>query len=102
MTLNPGIHTALPAGRHGSRDTLRNSWRDSWRGLVVRFRSLDILAATTAASLPWSTTMPAILIVLWLVILIPTIDWDAFADNLARPACALPVAFVALATLGVL
>jgi O-antigen ligase len=102
MTLNPDTHTALSAGWHGWRNTWRDSWRDSWRALVVRFRSLDILAAVTAASLPWSTSVPAILIVLWLVILIPTIDWDIFVGDLAHPACALPLAFVALAIVGVL
>src|SRR5438132_387462 len=78
---------AAPAARHG--------WRDAWRGLVVRCRTLDILAAMTAASLPWSTTAPAILIVLWLVVLVPTIEWDAFACDVSHPACALRLALTA-------
>ena len=80
----------------------QHGWRNAWRGLVIRFRTLDILAAMTAASLPWSTSAPAILIVLWLVVLVPTIDWDAFACDLSHAACALPLAFLALALAGVL
>ncbi|MET3838232.1 O-antigen ligase family protein [Bradyrhizobium sp. OAE829] len=84
---------AGPAGQAG--------WRGTLRRLAVDVRNADILAALTAAALPWSTSATAILIVLWLVVLVPTIDRDAFVRHLAHPACALPYAFVALAILGV-
>ena len=74
---------AGPAGQAG--------WRGTLRRLAVDVRNADILAAMTAAALPWSTSATAILIVLWLVVLVPTIDWDAFVHHLAHPACALPL-----------
>ncbi|MBR1269749.1 O-antigen ligase family protein [Bradyrhizobium sp. AUGA SZCCT0222] len=85
---------AGPAGQAG--------WRGTLRRLAVDVRNAYILAALTAAALPWSTSATAILIVLWLIVLIPTLDWGPFARHLAHPACALPLAFVALAVLGVL
>ena len=84
---------AVPAAQYG--------WREAWCSLVVQCRSLDVLAAITAASLPWSTTATAIFIGLWLIVLLPTIDWSRFVGDLSRPACALPLAFVALAIAGV-
>ena len=77
-------------------------WRRAWRKLAARFRSLDVVAALTAASLPWSTTASTILIVLWLIILVPTLEWDEFARSLMRPACAWPLALFALAVVGTL
>ena len=56
----------------------------------------------TAASLPWSTSATAIMVVLWAIALVPSLDWRMFVRNLTHPACALPFAFVALAILGVL
>jgi len=85
-------HHAEPADR----------WRDRLRRWAVDSRNADVLAAMTAASLPWSTSATAILVVLWAIGLIPTLDWRLFVRNLAHPACALPLAFVALAILGVL
>jgi O-antigen ligase len=62
----------------------------------------DLLIVLTAASLPWSTTAPAAFIGLWLVVVIPTIAWEELVHELAQPACALPLAFVALAVVGML
>jgi ABC-type transport system involved in cytochrome c biogenesis permease subunit len=56
----------------------------------------------TAASLPWSTTAPAVFIVLWLIVVLPTVDWEEFARGLAHPASALPLLFFGLAVLGTL
>lgn len=78
----------------------RRLW--AWRGSGVYSRCTDMLALMAAASLPWSTTAPAIFIALWLVVVIPTIDWEQFILDLARPACALPLLFFALAILGTL
>ncbi|MBR0753919.1 O-antigen ligase family protein [Bradyrhizobium jicamae] len=60
----------------------------------------DFLAVLTAASLPWSTSLPAIFILLWLLMVIPTIDWELFVLDLADPSRALPLCFVLLAVLG--
>ncbi|MGY3698193.1 O-antigen ligase [Bradyrhizobium sp. USDA 3240] len=78
-------------------------WRDrvrAWSGTAAYVRTTDILIALAAASLPWSTTALAVFMLLWLVTVIPTIDWEQFILDLAQPAFALPVALVALAVLG--
>ncbi|KWV54231.1 ligase [Bradyrhizobium macuxiense] len=79
-------------------------WRDR---VQARFastayaRATDILIALAAASLPWSTTALAAFVLLWLVAVIPTVDWERLVRDLPRPAYALPLALVALALLGV-
>ncbi|GKQ51287.1 O-antigen ligase [Bradyrhizobium sp. Ce-3] len=78
-------------------------WRDrvrTWSGTAAYARATDILIALAAASLPWSTTALAVFMLLWLVAVIPTIDWEQFVLDLAQPAFALPVALVALAIIG--
>ena len=74
----------------------------AWRDAAAYSRCADLLVVTTAASLPWSTTLPAVFIGLWLVVVIPTIEWDELVGDLAQPACALPLALVALAVVGTL
>ncbi len=74
----------------------------TWCGSAVYSRCTDMLALLAAASLPWSTTAPAIFITLWLVAVLPTIDWEQFVGDLSQPACALPLLFFALAVLGTL
>ena len=64
--------------------------------------SLDIYPVLVAARIPWSTSGVAIFMAVWLVILIPTLDPRAFLDSLRRPACWLPIAFFALALVGML
>jgi len=61
----------------------------------------DLYPALTAASLPWSTTGVAIFMVLWFIVLLPTLDLG-FLRSLGRPASLLPVAFFALALVGML
>jgi len=69
----------------------------------TRLRDLaDGLAAAVAISLPWSTSATAILIVLWLLALIPTLQRDDVAQVMTKPAAYLPVALVAVAALGML
>lgn len=65
-------------------------------------RSVDIYAVLVAASIPWSTSGVAIFMVLWFVVLIPTIDLRVFLQSMKRPAYWLPVAFFALAAIGTL
>ena len=62
----------------------------------------DVLAAAVVASLPWSTSATAILIVVWLIALLPTFDSAAIRRELTIPAGGLPVALCALAALGLL
>lgn len=61
-----------------------------------------MLAALIAASLPWSTTAPSIFAGVWLLAVTPTIVWRDYARQLARPAYALPFAFLLLALAGTL
>lgn len=62
----------------------------------------DILVVLIVVTLPWSTSLPAIFLILWLVALAPATDLDAFRDLMKRPICFLPVSFVLLATVGTL
>jgi O-antigen ligase len=69
-------------------------------GSTAYLRCTDLLIELTAASLPWSTTAPAIFIGFWLILVIPTIEVDEFKDVLALPAAALPLALLGLAVIG--
>ena len=54
-------------------------------------RAADALAVAVVVSMPWSTTATSILLVLWLVALVPTIEWPAVWRELWTPAGGLPV-----------
>jgi O-antigen ligase len=73
-----------------------------WRDAVARERIVDILAVLAAAALPWSTSLVAIFIVGWLIVLSFTLDFRSFILVLRRPVCALPIMLFALAVLGTL
>lgn len=60
------------------------------------------LAVAIAVSLPWSTSATAILLVLWLLAFVPTLDWADLRRELLTPAGGLPVLLVALGALGML
>ena len=60
----------------------------------------DWLAVATVASLPWSTTATGILLVLFILALAQTLDWNEVRDELLTPAGGLPVLLVALGVLG--
>jgi O-antigen ligase len=60
----------------------------------------DLYPALAAASLPWSTTAVSVFMVLWLIVVLPTIHWASFFESLRAPASYLPLAFVALAVAG--
>jgi O-antigen ligase len=60
----------------------------------------DWLAVAVAVSLPWSTTATSILIILWLIAVLPTLDVAAVKRELLTPAGGLPVALWALGGLG--
>jgi O-antigen ligase len=70
------------------------------RKAVARFA--DWLAVAVAVSLPWSTSATSILVALWLIAVLPTLNVAAVRRELATAAGGLPVALCALATLGLL
>jgi O-antigen ligase len=63
-------------------------------------RSADILVVAVAVSLPWSTSATGILIVLWLIVLIPTLKLALLRNVLSTPAAGFPAALCLLALLG--
>jgi len=70
--------------------------------LTASLAPADVMAILAAASLPWSTTLPAIFIGLWLLSLIPIIDRDEIAQLATRRACLWPILFFGLACIGML
>ncbi len=62
----------------------------------------DWLAAAVAVSLPWSTSGSGILIALWLVTVLPSLEIPAVRRELVSAAGALPVLLWALAVFGML
>jgi O-antigen ligase len=74
----------------------------AWHDPAARILNIDLLTVLIAVLLPWSTSGVAIAVVLWLIALIPTIEWRALLRSLARPISALPIALFALALLGTL
>jgi O-antigen ligase len=92
------------------REVARNASEDPKRSAVVYSAThswfwllcADIYPVLAAAAIPWSTSGVAIFMVLWLIVSIPTIDPRLFLRSLRRPAYWLPVAFFALAVIGML
>ena len=74
----------------------------AWRNPAARMFNLDLLLVLVAAALPWSTSIFSILMAIWLVALVPTIDLRRFVRFMSQPVCWLPVAFFVLAMLGTL
>jgi len=62
----------------------------------------DWLAVAVAVSLPWSTTATGILIALWLVAALPTLELGALRHEIESWAGGLPVLLWLLAALGLL
>jgi O-antigen ligase len=69
---------------------------------AARILNVDLLAVAVAALLPWSTSLAAIFVVLWIVALIPTLERHALLRSLRRPIAALPIALFVLALVGTL
>jgi O-antigen ligase len=63
-------------------------------------RAADAAAAAVAASLPWSTSATGILLVVWLGLLLPTLDAARLRREITTAAGGLPLVLVALAALG--
>ena len=62
----------------------------------------DGLATAVAVSLPWSTSATGILIVLWLIALVPTLDAAALRREVMSAAGGLPVLLWVLGAIGML
>jgi O-antigen ligase len=65
-------------------------------------RAADWLAVAVAVSLPWSTTATGILVAVWLVVVLLTLDAAAVRRELLTAAGGLPVLLWALAAVGLL
>jgi O-antigen ligase len=88
--------SAFPA-RPGIPRTIA-SWPRSWFWLLCA----DLYPVLSAAALPWSTTAVVVFMSIWFVVLLPTIDYRSFFRSLQNPASFLPVAFFAVAVVGML
>ena len=62
----------------------------------------DGLAAAVAVSLPWSTSATSILIVLWIIAVVPTLDVASVRREVMSAAGGLPVLLWALGAIGML
>jgi hypothetical protein len=60
----------------------------------------DGLMIAVAVSLPWSTSATSILLAIWLIALIPTLEWAQLRRELLSPAGGLPVVLFLLGVLG--
>jgi len=69
---------------------------------VARILNVDLVAVLVAALLPWSTSGVAIVMIVWLVALVYTLEVHPFLASLRRPVCLLPIALVVLAAVGTL
>ena len=65
-------------------------------------RAADAAAAAVAASLPWSTSATGILLLVWLGVMLPTLDAARLRREIMTAAGGLPLVLVALAALGML
>jgi O-antigen ligase len=84
------------SGRISSLPMLAAFDRSRWLTVV------DWLAIAVAVSLPWSTTVTDVLVVLWLLALLPTLDAASVRRQLIHPAAFLPVLLWVLAAIGML
>ncbi len=73
-----------------------------WRNTAAWTKAADIAVVLVAISLPWSTSLVAIFAVVWLLLLIPTIDLQSFLVTMKQPACSTPLLLFALAVVGTL
>lgn len=76
--------------------------RRYWRDRTLWTTIADVFAILAAFSLPWSTTLPAIFVPLWLGAVAWVMDWRAYGRLLKQPICYLPFALVGLALIGTL
>ena len=89
----------------GKRRSIRSTvsfMLSAWHDPAARIFNLDLLLVLVVAALPWSTSIFSILMAIWLISLMVTIDPRRFARFMSQPVCWLPVALFALALLGTL
>lgn len=65
-------------------------------------RAADAAAVAVAVSLPWSTSATSILVVVWLVVLLPTLRLAELRRELVTPAGGLPVLLLLFGVAGML
>jgi O-antigen ligase len=65
-------------------------------------RAADWFALAVAVTLPWSTTATGIFIALWLITILPAMEFGMLQRELTRAAGFLPVALWVLAAIGML
>ncbi len=65
-------------------------------------RIADWLAVAVAVSLPWSTSATSILVVVWLIVLLPTLRMAELRRELTTAVGGLPVLLLLLAVIGML
>jgi O-antigen ligase len=75
---------------------------DPWFSATSLRRLSDYLVIAVAVSLPWSTSITSILLILWLLALIPTLEPAELRRELLAPAGGLPVLLWLLAAVGML
>jgi len=63
-------------------------------------RAADSLAVAVAVSFPWSTSLSGILIAVWCLAVIPTLDLRSLRWGVAIPAAAIPLALFAYGVIG--
>src|SRR4029077_2464556 len=63
-------------------------------------RAADLLAGAVVVSMPWSTHTTAIPLALWVLALVPPLDWPAVRRELFTAAGGLPVLFFLLGGVG--
>jgi hypothetical protein len=68
----------------------------------ARALNVDLVAVLVAFLLPWSTSGVGIGMLIWLAALVPTLERRPFLRSLRQPICALPIALVVLAAVGML
>lgn len=62
----------------------------------------DYLATAVAISLPWSSSVTSITVALWLVALLPTLQWEDVRRAILTPSGALPIALVVFGAVGMI
>lgn len=69
---------------------------------IRRGEAADWLVVAIAVSLPWSTSLTAILIVLWLIAVVPILDIPSLRREIMAPVGGVPVLLWGLAVVGML
>src|ERR1700753_212357 len=102
MQMNAEFLSLSSAAQSGPRFVVLLARMASWPKSRFWLICLDLYPAVAAFALPWSTTAVSVVLAIWLISLLPTINLRAFLACLKRPESYLPIAFFALALLGML